>query len=1630
MKKIDERSFHWDAEDETQHEPSSIDVGRLAVDRGLVTAEQYAECLREQQEEAARGRRVQIIQILLRKRLVDLPNLVELATGGGPRTAHDIPVLTRFHIEGELGTGGMGVVYRARDKQLGRVVALKILRGGFANDPMLLERFHREAKIVAGLSHPGIVSLHDVGQEEGWTYLVMELVEGEPLDKVLARDEHPMWWYIELLVKIARAVHHANQLGIVHRDLKPGNVLVNREDEPKLLDFGLARIDEGDLSMTRTGAVIGTPLYMAPEQAQGDSAAISPRTDVYSLGAILYEMLTRKPPHHGISAMHVLGKVLNEEPLPPRRVNPRTPVDLEAIALKALAKSPAARYQTAAELADDLERYMDHRPILAKRHTVLRRGGLWLRRHQFQVGLTASGLLAFFLTLALVAWALPAWRSAARRRHLAEFEETARAAVEAEVERLGTIDPQAVVRDAVPERVAARVTEGVAPAWDDEREVVERVLADYRPGPVLSKAYFDLGDWSRAYRYDPSGDFGAKALLEIARRFAGQRRLPEAAQILHRVRARSPDPEGLALLGEVLVGQGDLLGGAAALAAAGRESALTRVLATILAERQSIPLPPTIAKVVPEPMPILELGRPTLLLPDRVGRPAFELRDGAWTPTRGPLDALAPSDHVIDAAAGDFDRDGRTDVLVIVQRPGTGSGFVLLSRTGDVWRVAREVLTSTTPPIALAVGDVDRDGGVDALVLFRYEAAAHWLVRSPSAEVVEFHPGGPRAWAYGPSIGDLDGDGTNEIVLGRSIQLGGRLEVLRLERDGLHVVDGAVVGESGLTLLLPRGLIAAFADVQSGYLEGPVLEALGPAAQDALVILRMEGGRLVQVARHEISVGDPEGVLFGNLAAGRLDGEDAIVCCAVRGEVERGKQRPEGFRIRVLLGDPASPPAVLGYQEGISAIRLFDLDRDGDSEWVLVSGDRLVVRGRLDGPLPPLPPASAPAPTQDEPTLLLDAARELFEFEEYEIAREAFLEVRTRFPGTEQAAEAERLRLESLLRMARAVVESRVRAIKAGELAESEALHAETMRLYTLAATEAREAAERLRSHPEYRRRLLYLAAEASTFVLDRDGWLAARREAAAALPGADDPDVTELDRLAYGPEVDVLSGDPAADDLPFVADLPLRLARREGRLVAALDAHSGRHVAGVPIVYDEGPLSLEMDLELGGSVWCGDAHVGLVPADSSIDPMTLPGRVRIYLHGTSSWDRMGARIGLGDEDMVGVDRFRGRWRLVYAYRPEFGVATLEVRDLEAGGQVVGRVRQRTGTLPPGRYVFGTSIAYGPRDALVSHAFHPAVNDLALGRVVLRATSCRIDRDPPIGSRRLLLAAGGTLFRGDRAGAADLYRRALESDPTLTRASVHLALLTGDSTPLERAFELLPYSFVADLDDAVRGARASDVLGLGAVLRALEPTHPGLCHALGGDVDHVYDELPGTDAATRYLRRRGQTGPPERLNEDWDWLISNGYRTAGNELPIVIWSPAPGDTAEVVRRRASESIEALQKPGATGADAIRAWIALSRLLLLAPDDRNALSWRGQIATALDRRGHAELDWRRAAELAPDDPEGWLLLAIHFASFHATRETLDLLERARALGLDRSVLDRKEEFAFLAGNERFESLRNR
>ena len=251
--------------------------------------------------------------------------------------------------------------------------------------------------------------------------------------------------------------------------------------------------------------------------------------------------------------MHVLGKVLNEEPLPPRRVNPRTPVDLEAIALKALAKSPAARYQTAAELADDLERYMDHRPILAKRHTVLRRGGLWLRRHQFQVGLTASGLLAFFLTLALVAWALPAWRSAARRRHLAEFEETARAAVEAEVERLGTIDPQAVVRDAVPERVAARVTEGVAPAGDDEREVVERVLADYRPGPVLSKAYFDLGDWSRAYRYDPSGDFGAKALLEIARRFAGQRRLPEAAQILHRVRARSPDPEGLALLGEVLV---------------------------------------------------------------------------------------------------------------------------------------------------------------------------------------------------------------------------------------------------------------------------------------------------------------------------------------------------------------------------------------------------------------------------------------------------------------------------------------------------------------------------------------------------------------------------------------------------------------------------------------------------------------------------------------------------------------------------------------------------------------------------------------------------------------------------------------------------------------------------------------------------------------------------------------------------------------------------------------------------------------------------------------------------------------------------------------------------------------------
>jgi tetratricopeptide (TPR) repeat protein len=309
-----------------------------------------------------------------------------------------------YEILDELGRGGMGVVYRARQLNLKRLVALKVVATGVHASPDERARFRTEAEAVARLQHPNIVRIHEVGAADGVPYLSLELITGFRLDQLVKRQPLPARQAAQVLEALARAMHYAHQQGIVHRDLKPSNVLFDTTVEPgvpKITDFGLAKVLNAEPTRARTEALLGTPQYMAPEQARGDAAAIGPLTDVYALGAILYELLTGRPPFRATTAMKVLDQVRREEPEPPTRLRPQVPHDLETVCLKCLEKEPAQRYASALDLAEDLRRFLAHEPIRARPAAAWERVWKWARRRPAAACLAGVTCLAIVLLLGL-----------------------------------------------------------------------------------------------------------------------------------------------------------------------------------------------------------------------------------------------------------------------------------------------------------------------------------------------------------------------------------------------------------------------------------------------------------------------------------------------------------------------------------------------------------------------------------------------------------------------------------------------------------------------------------------------------------------------------------------------------------------------------------------------------------------------------------------------------------------------------------------------------------------------------------------------------------------------------------------------------------------------------------------------------------------------------------------------------------------------------------------------------------------------------------------------------------------------------------------------------------------------------
>jgi serine/threonine-protein kinase len=372
-----------------------------------------------------------------------------------------LPEVPGYEVLGRLGRGGMSEVHKARDVRLGRTVAIKLLLAGEHASPAELSRFRTEAEALARLAHPNIVQIYDVGRLGACPFLVLEFVDGPTLARRCGGQAQPPAGAARLVEVLARAVHAAHTQDVVHRDLKPGNVLLTADGTPKVTDFGLAKIVGGADRLTRTGEVMGTPAYMAPEQARGRHADVGPLGDVYALGAILYELLTGRPPFQGATVLETLDRVVRDEPTPPRRLAGSVPRDLETVCLKCLRKEPGRRYPSAAHLADDLRRFQAGEPVAARRVGPAGVAWRWAGRRP-----VVAGLLAALAAVVAVGVGLVSWQGleAGRQRRMAE---------ERLVQACDVIDSMLV-------EVGADELAGVPGAHRVRRRLLERSLRMYQ----------------------------------------------------------------------------------------------------------------------------------------------------------------------------------------------------------------------------------------------------------------------------------------------------------------------------------------------------------------------------------------------------------------------------------------------------------------------------------------------------------------------------------------------------------------------------------------------------------------------------------------------------------------------------------------------------------------------------------------------------------------------------------------------------------------------------------------------------------------------------------------------------------------------------------------------------------------------------------------------------------------------------------------------------------------------------------------------------------------------------------------------------------------------------------------------
>jgi WD40 repeat protein/serine/threonine protein kinase len=421
-----------------------------------------------------------------------------------PSTSHGYPrPFGNYLLLSEIARGGMGVVFRARQETLGRMVALKVIGAGALATPDLVRRFEAEARAAAALDHPNIVPIFEVGEHEGQHYFTMAYIEGQSLAQVLAdpirRPSTPV--AAQWVAQLARAVHHAHQRGVLHRDLKPSNILLDDRGQLHLTDFGLAKLLDGDNRLTRTLAVLGTPSYMSPEQASGRSQFLTTGTDVYGLGAIFYELLTGHPPFTAGTPVAILRLVLDQEPKRPRQWIPGLDRDLEAICLKCLDKDPSRRYSSAEALAEELDRWHRHEPLEVRPSGSFERLTKWGRRHPLEA-LLVTAIFGGLLLISIISSVLGLRVSKARQSLAVEVEQRTQSAkrlhMEAGQHLVNTQDPAAAL---LPYLEAFRLDSGVPAREDIHRRRLGALLLRT---PQLERVWFHEGAVNVAH-FSPDG---------------------------------------------------------------------------------------------------------------------------------------------------------------------------------------------------------------------------------------------------------------------------------------------------------------------------------------------------------------------------------------------------------------------------------------------------------------------------------------------------------------------------------------------------------------------------------------------------------------------------------------------------------------------------------------------------------------------------------------------------------------------------------------------------------------------------------------------------------------------------------------------------------------------------------------------------------------------------------------------------------------------------------------------------------------------------------------------------------------------------------------------------------------------